>query len=311
MKIMVTGGAGFIGSHVVDMYLSIGHEVVVVDNLSTGKIYNINPEAIFYQVDIRSEKMKDIFKKEKPDIVNHHAAQIDLRYSTDNPGIDADINIIGSIKLMELSNQFDVRKFIFISSGGAIYGEPEYLPCDELHPVKPLSPYGAGKYAFELYLYLNKISFGLDYTILRYANVYGPRQDPYGEAGVVAIFTGQMIENKPVTINGSGEQVRDFVYVTDCAKANSIALELGSGGAYNLGSGEGTTINQIFQTLKYINHYKREPIYAPPKKGETFKIYLDTQKANNELNWDPDVDLEAGLRKTAEFFQKSNQKNPL
>ncbi len=304
MKIMVTGGAGFIGSHVVDMYLENGHEVVVIDNLSTGKIQNINPGAVFYQHDIRNKSLKDIFEKEKPDIVNHHAAQIDLRYSTENPGVDAEINILGSIKLLELSLQFGVRKFIFISSGGAIYGEPEYLPCDESHPVKPLSPYGAGKYAFELYLYLNKVNFGLDYTILRYANVYGPRQDPYGEAGVVAIFCGQMRENTPVTINGSGEQVRDFVYVTDCAAANLIALEHGSGAAYNLGSGAGTSINQIFYTLKHINQYHLEPVFGPEKKGETFKIYLDIQKASRELKWVPDIDLEEGLQKTAQFFNK-------
>ena len=302
MKIMVTGGAGFIGSHVVDLYLANGHEVVVVDNLSTGKIQNVNPGAVFYQLDIRSEKMKDIFENEKPDIVNHHAAQIDVRYSTENPVIDADINILGSIKLLQLSHQYSVRKFIFISSGGAIYGEPEFLPCDESHPVKPLSPYGAGKYAFELFLYLYKENFGLDYTILRYANVYGPRQDPHGEAGVVAIFTGQMINNKPVTINGSGEQIRDFVYATDCAKANLIALDRGSGGAYNLGSGIGTTINQIFQTLKVINRYNLEPVFGPEKIGETFKIYLDIQKASQELNWVPEIDLQEGLHKTVNYF---------
>lgn len=302
MKIMVTGGAGFIGSHVVDLYLANGHEVVVIDNLSTGKIQNVNPGAVFYQLDIRSEKMKDIFENEKPDIINHHAAQIDVRYSTENPVIDADINILGSIKLLQLSHQYSIRKFIFISSGGAIYGEPEFLPCDESHPVKPLSPYGAGKYAFELFLYLYKENFGLDYTILRYANVYGPRQDPHGEAGVVAIFTGQMIKNKPVTINGSGEQIRDFVYATDCAKANLIALDRGSGSAYNLGSGIGTTINQIFQTLKVINRYNQEPVFGPEKIGETFKIYLDIQKASQELNWVPEVDLEEGLHKTVNYF---------
>jgi UDP-glucose 4-epimerase len=299
---MVTGGAGFIGSHVVDLYLENGHEVVVVDNLSTGKIQNVNPGAIFYQLDIRSEKMKDVFVKEKPEIVNHHAAQIDVRYSTEHPGIDADINILGSIKLLQLSQQYGVRKFIYISSGGAIYGEPEHLPCDESHPVKPLSPYGAGKYAFELYLYMYKVNYGLDYTILRYANVYGPRQDPHGEAGVVAIFTGRMIENKPVTINGSGEQIRDFVFVKDCAKANLIALDQGSGSAYNFGSGIGTTINQIFQTLKDINQYNQEPVFGPEKKGETFRIYLDIQKALQELNWAPEINIEEGLRKTADFF---------
>ncbi len=305
MKILVTGGAGFIGSHVVDMYIDNGHEVVVVDDLSTGRISNLNPKAKFYQLDIRSEKMLDVFRSEKPEVVNHHAAQMDVRRSISDPLFDADVNILGAIKLAELSRNFGVRKFIHISSGGAIYGEPEYLPCDESHPVYPLSPYGVSKFTFELYLYLYKANFNLDFTILRYANVFGPRQDPYGEAGVVAIFTGQMLKDQPVKIYGSGEQVRDFVYVSDCARANLIALEHGSGQAYNLGTGIGVSVNQIFEHLKDITNFQKGPIYEPPKPGETFRIYLNAQKAKAELNWEPEVNLDDGLRRTVEYFRQT------
>ena len=252
--------------------------------------------------------MIDVFRSEKPEVVNHHAAQMDVRRSIADPLFDADVNILASIKLADLSRDFGVRKFIHISSGGAIYGEPEYLPCDESHPVYPLSPYGASKFSFELYLYLYKANFNLDYTILRYANVYGPRQDPYGEAGVVAIFTGLMLKDKPVTIFGTGEQVRDFVYVSDCARANLISLDSGSGQAFNLGAGKGITVNQIYDHLKTITNYQKDAIYDLPKPGETFRIYLDAQKAKAELNWEPEVNLDDGLRKTVDYFRESEVK---
>jgi UDP-glucose 4-epimerase len=305
MKVLVTGGAGFIGSNVVDLFIENGHDVVIVDDLSTGRKSNLNSRAKFYEMDIRDPGMREIFASERPEVVDHHAAQIDVRRSIAEPRFDADVNILGSIQLAELAREFGVRKFIHISSGGAIYGEPLYLPCDEAHPVQPLAPYGASKYAFELYLYLYKETYGLDYTILRYANVYGPRQDPLGEAGVVAIFTGQMLHNKPVTINGTGEQVRDYVFVSDCARANLISLQGGSGGVYNLGAGIGTTVNQIFNQLKAITGYPLEPAYGPPKAGETFKIYLDSAHAKDELDWEPTVGLEDGLRSTVEYFRKS------
>ncbi len=305
MKILVTGGAGFIGSHVVDMMIDAGHDVVVVDNLSTGREKNLNPKARFYQVDIRDPELRYVFEKEKPEVVDHHAAQMNVRRSVADPLYDADVNIRGSVHLLELCREFQVRKIIYISSGGAVYGEPVYLPCDEEHPVRPLCPYGLTKYAFELYLYIYQQNYRIDYTVFRYPNVYGPRQDPLGEAGVIAIFTGQMLRGQPVTIYGSGEQVRDYVHVYDCARANLLALENGSGRVYNLGSGQGTTVNELFRRLKSITGYQDEPVYAPAKVGETFKIYLNAQRAKEELGWSQTISLEAGLIHTVEYTRKS------
>jgi len=303
MKILVTGGAGFIGSHVVDLLIEAGHDVAVVDNLVTGRKSNLNPKARFYEVDIRSPELEKVFEIERPEIVDHHAAQMDVRRSVADPIYDADINVIGGLNLLNMSVKYQVRKFIHISSGGAVYGEPVYLPCDENHPVQPLCPYGATKYMLELYLYMYKQTYNLDYSIIRYPNVYGPRQDPAGEAGVVAIFTGQMLRSKPVTIYGTGEQVRDYVYVKDCARANLMVLEKGSGKVYNLGYGIGTTVNQIFQGLKEVTGYPLEANYAPARPGETFRIYLTAERARQDLGWEPQVPLMEGLRKTVEYFK--------
>ena len=304
MKIMVTGGAGFIGSHVTDLLVKTGHQVVVVDNLSTGRRSNLNPQAIFYEMDIRSAEMERVFAQEKPEVICHHAAQMDVRRSMEDPLFDADVNIIGSIKLAQLAINHGTRKFIHISSGGAIYGEPEYLPCDEAHPIKPLCHYGASKYTFELYLHVFTSNFNLDYSVIRYPNVYGPRQDPHGEAGVVAIFTGRMLRGEQVTINGSGEQVRDYVYVTDCARANLMLLEQGSKHVYNLGYSIGTSVNEIFQKLKDITGYDKPAFYGPAKAGETFKIYLNARCAEQELGWRPSIPLEEGLKRTVEYFKE-------
>jgi UDP-glucose 4-epimerase len=304
MKIMVTGGAGFIGSHVTDMLIEAGHQVAVVDDLSTGRRSNLNPDAAFYEVDIRSPEMERVFSQEKPEVICHHAAQMDVRRSMDDPLFDADVNIIGSIKLAQLAIRHGTRKFIHISSGGAAYGEPEYLPCDEDHPIKPLCHYGASKYTFELYLHVFNANYNLDYSVIRYPNVYGPRQDPNGEAGVVAIFTGRMLRGEQVTINGSGEQVRDYVYVTDCARSNLMLLEQGSGHIYNLGFGIGTTVNEIFNKLKNITGYTKPALYGPAKIGETFKIYLDAGRAKSELGWRPTILLEEGLTRTVEYFKE-------
>ncbi|MBE0696479.1 MAG: NAD-dependent epimerase/dehydratase family protein [Anaerolineaceae bacterium] len=307
MKILVTGGAGFIGSHVVDLLIESGHQVVVVDNLSTGRKSNLNPRAKFYQVDIRSQDLEKVFEAERPEVVDHHAAQMDVRRSVADPIYDADINVLGGLNLLNLAVKYGVRKFIHISSGGAVYGEPVYVPCDENHPVQPLCPYGATKYILELYLYMYKANYGLDYTILRYGNVYGPRQDPAGEAGVVAIFTGHMLKSIPVTIFGTGEQVRDYVFVKDCARANLIAVEKGSGQVFNLGCGVPTTVNQIFNGLKEITQYPLEANYGPARTGETFQIYLSAEKARQQLGWLAEVSLMDGLRKTVEYFKDRGQ----
>jgi UDP-glucose 4-epimerase len=305
VNILVTGGAGFIGSHVVDLYLEHGHRVAVVDDLSTGHRRNLNPRATFYEADIRGPEMASIFELERPEIVNHHAAQMDVRRSVAEPELDAGINILGSINLLECARRIGVRQFVYISSGGAVYGEPEYLPCDEAHPINPICQYGASKHTVEHYLFLYRALYGLDYTILRYPNVYGPRQDPHGEAGVVAIFTGQMLADQPVTINGDGEQVRDFVYVGDCAQANLQAVQRANGaGIYNLGTGSGASVNEVFRTLKDITGYRRDPIHGPAKLGETRRIYLDASRAAGELGWGLTTGLEEGLRATVRHFQE-------
>jgi len=305
MKVLVTGGAGFIGSHVVDLCLQHGYEVIIVDDLSTGRESNLNPAAKLYQMDIRDPKLKDVFEREKPDYVDHHAAQMDVRRSVAEPLFDADVNILGSINLIECAKQYGVKRIVYISTGGAVYGEPEYLPCDENHPINPICQYGASKHTVEHYLYMYKVNYELDYSVLRYPNVYGPRQDPHGEAGVVAIFTGQMLRNDQVVINGDGEQERDFVYVGDCARANLMAIQASQGlGIINLGSGRGTTVNEIFENLRGITDYGREARHGPAKVGETRKIYLDASKAQRELGWQPTTELEEGLKNTVEYFRR-------
>jgi len=304
MKILVTGGAGFIGSHVVDFYVANGYDVVVVDDLSTGRISNLNPAATFYKLDIRDPEVAEIFEKEKPDYINHHAAQMDVRRSVADPFFDADVNIIGSLKLIEYAKRYQVKKFIYISSGGAAYGEPEYLPCDEDHPVNPICPYGASKHTVEHYLYIYYINYGLKYIVLRYPNVYGPRQNPEGEAGVVAIFSGKMLAGDRVVINGDGEQQRDFVHVSDCARANILALNTDQDHSiYNLGSGRGTSINEIYTLLAKITRYKKKAKYGPAKVGETHRIYLNANKARQDLGWQQTISLEKGLEDTVNYYR--------
>jgi UDP-glucose 4-epimerase len=304
MKVLVTGGAGFIGSHVVDNYINNGYQVVIVDDLSTGRKSNLNQEAIFYQLDIRDPEIAGVFEKERPDYINHHAAQMDVRRSVVDPLFDADVNIRGSINLMENARKYGIKRFVYISTGGAVYGEPEYLPCDEDHPINPICPYGASKHTVEHYLFMYHANYGLPYTVLRYPNVYGPRQDPHGEAGVVAIFTGQMLAGEQVVINGDGEQERDFVYVGDCAQANLLALtQENTNGIYNLGSELGTTVNEIFSCLAEITGYPKDPQYGPGKLGETRRIFLKAEKARETLHWAPKVSLEEGLQQTVEYFR--------
>ena len=312
MKILVTGGAGFIASHVVDLYIDNGYEVVVVDDLSTGRIQNINAKATFYQLDIRSPDLKEVFAIERPNYVNHHAAQMDVRRSVADPMFDGEVNILGSLNLIECAKMFKVKRFIYISSGGAAYGEPEYVPCDEKHPINPICQYGASKHTVEHYLYMYYQNYSLEYAVLRYPNVYGPRQDPKGEAGVVAIFTAKMLSGQEVVINGDGEQQRDYVFVSDCAWANLLALLSPiSDGIYNLGSGVGTSVNDIFNHLATITDYKLEPTHGPQKLGETRHIYLDAKKAQEKLSWQPTWSLRDGLTKTVEYFEGSERVEPI
>lgn len=304
LKILVTGGAGFIGSHVVDAFVADGHEVVILDNLSTGSLDNVNPRARLVEMDITDPRIAGWFAEERFDIVDHHAAQVSVNVSVDAPVHDATVNILGSINLLQAAVATEVKKFIYICSGGAMYGEPAHLPVTEDCPPEPLSPYGASKHAVEHYLYLYHHISGLRYTSLRYPNIYGPRQDPKGEAGVIAIFTGQMLCDQPVTINGTGEQLRDYVYVGDCVTANLLALEGGDGGMYNLGWGVGVSVNELFEQLSSLTGYTQQPIHGPAKPGETFRIFLDATKAREELGWSPTVPLHDGLRQTVEYFQQ-------
>ena len=304
MKILVTGGAGFIGSHVVDAMLADGHDVVVVDDLSTGRQQNLNPKARFYQLDIRDPGLAAVFDRERPEIVDHHAAQLDVSRSVAEPLFDADVNVRGTLNLLELARTFGTRKVVYISTGGAVYGEPRYLPCHEDHPIDPICQYGVSNHAVEHYLYVYRHLYGLDYTVLRYPNVYGPRHNPHGEAGVVAIFTGRMLAGRAVTINGTGQQKRDFVYVADCARAHVLALTKSSGGIYNLGSNRGVSVNLLFSLLANIIGYSSKPTMGPAKPGETLRIYLDGRRAQADLGWSAAVSLEQGLQLTVSYFRE-------
>jgi len=307
MKVMVTGGAGFIGSHVVDACLAAGHDVLVVDDLSTGKRENLNPRARFYQVDIRDEQaLEQVFAQERPEAIAHQAARANVRESMVKPLLYAQVNILGSLTLLELARKYGCRKIVYASTGGACYGEPEYLPVDENHPVNPLDPYGASKHHVEHYLFIYRTHYNLDYTILRYPNVYGPRQDPYGEAGVVAIFANMMLNGSQPIINGAGDQQRDFVYVGDIARANALALTQGGGQILNLGSGKGTSINEIFTQLKDLTGCPCEEQHGPAKLGEVYRTYLLAEKARQELQWEPQVSLRDGLAQTVAYFKAAH-----
>jgi UDP-glucose 4-epimerase len=253
-------------------------------------------------VDIRSPELDGVLQQERPDLINHHAAQVDVRRSVSEPLYDADVNVVGSLNLLECARRHGIDRFVYASTGGAVYGEPVYLPCDEEHPLKPICPYGVSKLTAERYVSFYAHAYGLQYATLRYPNVYGPRQDPFGEAGVVAIFSRQMLQGDQVVINGSGEQERDFVYVADIVRANLFAQDNLQGQILNLGTGVGTSINQLFTAMSAIAGYSDSPAHGPPKAGETFKIYLDAARAQVELGWQPEVGLEEGLRATISSF---------
>ncbi|RPI29582.1 MAG: NAD-dependent epimerase/dehydratase family protein [Acidobacteria bacterium] len=307
MKILVTGGAGFIGSHIVDAFQAAGHRVVVVDDLSTGFQENIPSNAKFYRLDIRDPQLSDVFQMESPDIVCHQAARANVRESMQEPLLYASVNILGSLNLLECCRRHGTQKIIYASTGGAVYGEPQTVPVTEEHPVNPLDPYGASKHVVEHYLYLYRANFGLGYTVLRYPNVYGPRQNPYGEAGVVAIFANQMLKGDQVTINGTGDQERDFVYIADVVRANILALERGDGEICNIGSGIGHSVNQVFAVLAGLSEYQTPPQHGEAKPGEVSRIYLDATKAARQLGWKTEVSFEEGLRMTLDYFRNSTR----
>jgi UDP-glucose 4-epimerase len=300
---LVTGGAGFIGSNVADRFIREGHQVVIIDNLSTGFEANVNKKAKFFKVDIRSAVVDKIFEKTKPEVLCHHAAQIDVRKSADDPIFDAEINIIGSLNLFNACIRYKVKKVIFASTGGAIYGEQDYFPADEKHPANPLSPYGVTKLTIEKYLHFYRETHGIDFISLRYANVYGPRQNPFGEAGVVAIFTEKLLSEKEAVINGDGKQTRDFVFVDDVVESNLLALDYPKADIFNIGTGMETDINTIFRILKEKTGSSQKEIHAPSKPGEQERSVLECSKAERLLKWKPKYDLQQGMTKTVNFFR--------
>jgi len=313
VRVLVTGGAGFIGSHVAEAYAAAGHDVAVVDNLSAGRREYVPEGARFYELDIRNDALHEVFAQERPDLVSHHAAQASVSVSVQHPQRDADVNVVGTINLLARCAEFGVGRGVLASTGGAIYGEPQRtLPIDETHPIQPLAPYGISKYVGELYLRYfsggpalnpsDASGSGLSAAVLRYANVYGPRQDPHGEAGVVAIFTQAMLDRRAPTIFGDGTQTRDFVYVGDVARANLLASASNVTETANIATGIETTVEDVYLALARLTGFAAPPVYAPARTGDVYRIALDATCARTWLNWTPQVPLADGLRRTIEWF---------
>jgi UDP-glucose 4-epimerase len=303
VKILVTGGAGFIGSHVTDAFVAAGHDVIVVDDLSTGKQQNLNPKSRFHRLDICDPKAADLIRDERPAVLCLHAAQMDVRRSVADPLFDARVNILGTINLLEAARKANVRRILFVSSGGAAYGEQETFPAPETHPTNPVSPYGVSKRSGELYAFFYQAEYQIPYVALRYANVYGPRQDPHGEAGVVAIFSQKMLRGEPVTVNGDGKQTRDYVYVGDVVRANLLALESTATGPLNVGTGVETDVNELARLLLAASGSRSEVRHGPAKQGEQRRSVIDARRAADVLGWRPEVSLADGLRRTVDWFR--------
>jgi UDP-glucose 4-epimerase len=304
MKVVLTGGAGFIGSHIADLLIKEGHKLTVIDNLSSGKIENVPPLATFYKLDILDPSLGDILKQEAPEVIIHHAAQISVRRSVEDPMFDMEINIRGTLNLLQNAVQHNVKKFIFASTGGAIYGEQDCFPANEEHPQRPVSPYGIGKLAAEKYLFYYWKTYGLCYTALRYSNVYGPRQDPHGEAGVVAIFTMKMLDIGSPVINGSGAQTRDFVFVRDVAQANLLAVNSNFSGELNISTATETSINELFSALRGITRSAAPEKHGPRVPGEQLRSVISCEKARQILGWSPTISLAQGLSETVRYFKE-------
>ena len=304
MNILVTGGAGFIASNIVDAYISLGHKVTIIDNLSTGNIKNINSAAHFIELDITSDKILDLFMSERFDVLNHHAAQMDVRYSVADPIFDANTNIIGALNLYEAAQKSGVKKIIFASSGGAIYGDNVTIPTPENSLLEPCSPYGITKLMNEKYLSFYSNTYNLDMVCLRYANIYGQRQSFMGEAGVVAIFIHKLLNGEQPIINGDGKNIRDYVFVKDVVKANVLALNDNVKGIYNIGTEIGTDVNQIFNYLKELTESDCKEVHGEAKKGEQRISCISYQKILQEHNWYPETKLLDGLRETVKYFKE-------
>lgn len=303
MRILVTGGAGFIGSHVAELCLKEGHYTVILDNLSTGTMDNVPAGTVFYEEDICSPALSEILRQENIDIVFHHAAQIDVQTSVKYPQVDARINIMGTINLLEACKQAGTKKVVYASSA-ALYGDPCYLPVDENHPLQPQSCYGVSKQVPEQYLQVYSKLYGLDFTVLRYANVYGPRQAVSGEGGVVAIFINALLAGKTAQIYGDGEQTRDFIFVRDVARANLAAVHQGSGQVINISTGKATTVNELYKIIRETCQASYSPEYKPERPGDIRHSYLDCSKAQTVLNWKPMVALGQGIKETVEYYRQ-------
>ncbi|MBI2963053.1 MAG: NAD-dependent epimerase/dehydratase family protein [Deltaproteobacteria bacterium] len=304
MKILITGGAGFIGSTIAGAYVEAGHEVVVVDNLYSGKRENLPAAARFHEVDIVSPALAEVLEAERPDLISHHAAQMDVRLSVTSPAFDAEVNIVGTIRLLEAAVKTGVKRVIFASSGGAAYGEQERFPAREQDRTDPVSPYGVSKRSGEHYLFYYHAVHGLPYLAFRYANVYGPRQDPHGEAGVVAIFCEKLLRGEPPRINGDGRQTRDYVFIEDLVRANLAALRSSFVGPMNLGTGRETDVVTLAAKLVALSGQRLTPVHGPAKAGEQRRSVIDPSLARRELGWEPRVDLDEGLRRTYDWFRE-------